>query len=396
MINANDVILQAVTNIFLTMEQVWNNVSLWGVLTVLITSFRVIRQFLKFDSGIKIAQFWRILRYQAVYFIRYEYKIWVVPVLCLTVLAWVGGSVNASVLSVFFWANVVWWIVNVGISHLFKTNHALLKQIKNTPFSILSLGGSLFLNAYLLDNHFFAILGTKTLLAILASSFLGISFVIGSFRLWQYNDSLHPKNIESSFISNERLDALMITLICSILLAQVYGNHINFSLLPLVLSASFLMLFGIGKAMITGQLWNKYHKYAEGGMLLVSIGLTFGILYYYLPASWLKGGMSYQRNDLLYTILVGLLVSFFSDKLIAFYRYLQNTYTYYFLDQPIFHKILTYIVRGAITISIISVISWGFLYAYQHLELYGLTLVLISILTNINSKISFDIPARWQ
>ncbi|MCU0438172.1 MAG: hypothetical protein MUC49_09660 [Raineya sp.] len=378
------------------MEQVWSNVSLWGVLTVLITSFRVIKQFLKFDSGIKIAQFWRILRYQAIYFIRYEYKIWLVPALCLAVLIWIGGSVNAGVLPVFFWANVAWWIANVGVSYLLKTNHILLKQLKKTPLSIISLGGSLFLNAYLLDNQFFAIHGTKPLLAILASSVLGTSFVIGSFRLWQYNGSLHPKSIESSFISNERLDALLITLICSILLAQVYGNHINFSLLPLVLSASFLILFGIGKAIANGHFWNKYHKYAEGGILLISIGLTFGVLYYYLPASWLKGGMSYQRNDLLYTILAGLLVSFFSDKLIALYRYLQNTYTYYFLDKPIFHKVSTYIVRGIITISIIAVISWGFLYAYKHLELYGLTLVLISILTNINSKISFDIPARWQ
>jgi hypothetical protein len=316
--------------------------------------------------------------------------------LSLATLIWVGGSVHAGTLSVFFWANVVWWILNVSLSYFIKTNHQLLKQIRNTPLSIISLGGSLFFNAYLLDVQFSSIGGTKPLLAILASIFLGTSLVIGSFRLWQYNDGLHPKNIESSFISNERLDALVITLISSILLAQVYGNHINFSLLPLVLSASFLILFGVGKAVINGQLWSKYHKYAEGSVLLISIGLTFGILYYYLPVSWLKGGISYQRNDLLYTILTGLLVSFFSDKLIALYRYLQNTYTYYFLDQPIFHKVLTYIVRGAITISIISVISWGFLYAYQHLELYGLTLVLISILTNINSKISFDIPARWQ
>jgi len=378
------------------MEQVWSNVSLWGVLTVLITSFRVVRQFLKFESGIKIAQFWRILRYQAVYFIRYEYKIWAVPMLSLVVLVWAGKAVRSDILQVFFWANVVWWMANVAIAAFFKSNHQILARLKNTPISLISLGGSLLLNAYLLDKYQFSVTDTKAILALLACGFLGTSFVIGSFRLWQYNSSLHPKNMESSLISNERLDVLLITLISSILLAQMYGNHVSFSVLPLVLAASFLILFGLGKMVMLYPHLTKYTKYTEGGILLASIGLTFLILNYYLPSSWLKGGISYQKNDLLYTILAGLLVSFFSDKLLAFYRYLQNTYTYYFLNKPIFHKVLTYLIRGIITISMIAVSAWGFLYAYKHLELYGLTLVLTSILANINSKISFDIPAKWQ
>lgn len=383
--------------LFLTMEQVWSNVSVWGALTVLFTGVRLLRQFLKFDSATKIGQLWRILRYQAVHFVRFDYKIWAVPLLAMLMVTWAGNSVQGGVLQVFFWANVVWWLTSVAMSLWLKNiQHPIFAklQTESKPLTIWTLVGALLLNATLIYVYASAFNDAKALLSIIASVFLGTSFVIGSFRLWQYGMGLHPKSIQSSLLSNERLEALLISTIAAVLLAQVYGNHIYFSILPLVLAALFLVVFGLEKTVLTHRGILKNEKVSKVLVLMVSMGLVWLVLHFYLPDFWLRHGQSYQRQDLVYTILMGLLIGTFSDQLISFYRYLQQKYTFYFLDRPIFHKYLTYLLRGFITWCLIMLISWGILYAYRHLELYGLTLVMISLLSNIGSKISFDIPAK--
>lgn len=387
------------------MEQVWGNVSVWGFLTLLLTGLRVARRVIHFNSHAKTAQFFRVLRYQGIYFFRQEYKIWLVPVLSAFVLAFTGSEIRSEVLQSFFWTNALLCFACIVVGHLlrmFYITHPLLKAFQmlfkvNIPLSIGSIVSILLVNAYLLDSHptFFG--DTRAMLALLACQFLGVSVVVLSYRLWQYGTHLHPKPEDAKLLHNQRLEALIFAMLGVVLLSQMYGNDYRFTTLPLALSALMLLLSSISKAISTkNNVSTKYTKYFTGLFLLLSLGLIWLIFSVYLPVFWVKNSDTYYRQDLAIAMSMGLIMSFFSDKIIAFYRFLQERYTGFFLENPIFHRWVTYFVRGFTTVFLVSAGTWCILSAYQHMELYGLTLLLATTFANTDAKISFDIPAKWH
>ncbi|MFN3315906.1 MAG: hypothetical protein ACK40K_03775 [Raineya sp.] len=371
------------------MEQIW----VWGFLTILGTGINVLRQMLYLEAH-KVTQFRRVVRYQLGHFLRYDYKLWVLPLLALFVFYLTKDFVRTEVLQVFFWVNVSWWFVSILLSHTLPKDrfHHLWKILffENTPLSWGNIWGALLINTYLLHQYHTFFGSLMTLLALLACIFLGVGFVLFAYRWWQYGVHFHPSPIKNSLISNERLELLLTTLLSAMMLSQVYGNDSNFALLPLALMGVLIAIFTIVKLLPFQQ--------SIGSLIAIAVSLICIklLLNLYLPTTWLKDGKDYYRSDLLYSLYLGLLMSFSADRLILFYKFLQEKYTHYFLDKPIFHKIITYFIRGFVTICLVVLISWTILYAYKNLELYGLTLLLIVIFANINSKISFDIPAKYS
>ncbi|GAB4491666.1 MAG: hypothetical protein OHK0045_17930 [Raineya sp.] len=369
------------------MEQVW----FLGVLTILGAGINVLRQIIRLESH-KVRQFKKVLRYQLGYFLRYDYKLWVLPLLSLFVFYLTKDFVRVEVLQIFFWTNVAWCFATILLSRLFakKQLHFIWQILffENAPLSWGVIWGALLINTYLLHQYHTFFGNQMALLALLSCIFLGLGFVLFAYRWWQYGAYLHPSQIENRFISNERLELLITALLSVLMLSQIYGNHSNFALMPLTLTIALISIFTIANFL-------PFQRFANAiTALAAALIVSKWILDFYLPATWFKDGKDYYRSDLFYSIALGLLLSFFADKLIHFYKFLQEKYTYYFLDKPLFHKIATYTIRGFITMCLVILISWGILYAYKNLELYGLILLLIVIFANINSKISFDIPAK--
>lgn len=369
------------------MEQIW----VWGFLTVLGTSINVFRQMLRLESH-KVIQFRKVVKYQLGHFLRYDYKLWVLPLLALCVFYISKDFVRTEVLQVFFWTNVSWWFAIVVLSHILPKEkfHYLWKILffENAPLSWGAIWGALLINTYLLHQYHTFFGSLMTLLALLACIFLGFSFVLFAYRWWQYGKHFHPSPIKNSFISNERLELLLTSLLAVLMLSQMYGNHSSFALMPLSLLSVLIFVFTAAKFLPFQKSINTLIA------LALALSLIKLLLDFYLPTTWLKDGKDYYRSDLFYSLSLGLFLSFFADRLILFYKFLQEKYTHYFLDKPIFHKVITYFIRGFVTICLVILISWAILYAYKNLELYGLTLLLIVIFANINSKISFDIPAK--
>ena len=369
------------------MEQIW----VWGFLTVLGTGINVLRQMLRLEAH-KVIQFRKVVRYQLGHFIRYDYKLWVLPLISLLVFYLTKDFVRAEVLQIFFWTNVAWCFATVLLSHILpKEKFHRLWQIlffENTPLSWGAIWGALLINTYLLHQYHTFFGSLMTLLALLACVFLGVGFVLFAYRWWQYGVYFHPSSIENRFISNERLELLLTSLLSVLMLSQMYGNNSSFALMPLSLLSVLILIFTIAKFL-------PFQK-SINALIALSVALIFSklLLDFYLPTTWLKDGKDYYRSDLFYSLSLGLFLSFFADRLIRLYRFVQEKYTYYFLDKPSFHRIATYAIRGFITMCLVILISWGILYAYKNLELYGLTLLLIVIFANINSKISFDVPAK--
>lgn len=371
------------------MEQIW----VWGFLTVAWTSISVLRQMLRLEAH-KVAQFKKVVRYQLGCFIRYDYKLWAVPILALWAFYLTKDLVRAEVLQIFFWVNVVWWLAVILLTRLLPQEKLgtvwKILFFDNAPVSWGAIWGAMLLNTYLLHQYHTFFGNLLMLLALLSCIFLGMGFVLFAFRWWQYGAGLHPCSLENKLISNERLEALLTALLSVLMLSQVYGNHSSFALMPLTLVSCLFLIFTVSR-------WLPFQKSINKLIaLVVALAVTKLLLSIYLPESWLKDGKDYYRSDLFYSLSLGLLVSFFMDRLIRLYRFVQEKYTYYFLDKPFLHRVATYAIRGFITICLVALISWGILFAYKNLELYGLTLVLIVIFANTNSKISLDIPAKYN
>jgi hypothetical protein len=371
------------------MEQIW----FWGFLTVVWTSISVLRQMLRLEAH-KVTQFKKVVWYQLGHFLRYDYKLWVLPLLALITFYLSKEFVRSEILRIFFWTNVFWWFATILLARqLPKEKFNAFWQVlffENAPLSWVAIWGAILLNTYLLHQYHTFFGSLMILLALLACIFLGMGFVLFAFRWWQYGLGFHPSGIENRLISNERLEVLLTALLSVVMLSQMYGNHSSFALMPLTLVSALLLIFTAAK-------WLPFQKAINAIIALAgALILTKLVLHLYLPTTWLKDGKEYYRSDLFYSLSLGLLVSFFADRLIRFYRFVQDRYTYYFLDKPVFHQIATYIIRGFITICLVILISWGILFAYKNLELYGLTLLLIVIFANINSKISLDIPAKYN
>ena len=369
------------------MEQIW----VWGFLTVLWTSISVLRQMLRLEAH-KLAQFKKVVKYQLGHFIRYDYKLWVLPLLALLVFYLAKDFVRTEILQIFFWTNVFWWFATILLTRILpKEKFSTFWQslfFENAPLSWIAIWGALLINTYLLHQYHTFFGSLMTLLALLSCIFLGVGFVLFAFRWWQYGMYFHPSAMESRFISNERLELLLTSLLSVLILSQMYGNHSSFALMPLTLSSVLIAVFTIARYL-------PFQRFSNSLIALaIALVLTKLLLDFYLPPAWLKDGKNYYRSDLFYSLSLGLFLSFFADRLILFYRFLQEKYTYYFLDKPFFHRMATYALRGFVTMCLVVLISWGILHAYKNLELYGLTLLLIVIFANINSKISFDIPAK--
>jgi hypothetical protein len=371
------------------MEQIW----VWGFLTILWTSISILRQMLRLEAR-KLIQFKKVVKYQFRHFILYDYKLWALPLLALFVFYLTKDLVRAEVLQIFFWTNVFWWFSVILLTHLLpKEKLSAFWQnlfFENSPLSWIAIWGALLINTYLLHQYHTFFGNLLTLLALLSCVFLGVGFVLFAFRWWQYGVYFHPSAIENNLISNQRLELLLTFLVSALMLSQVYGNHSNFALMPLTLAAAMLAIFTFVQYLPFRKVTNLLISLATA---VVVINL---ILNLYLPEFWLKDGKDYYRSDLFYSLSLGLMLSFFTDRLIRFYLFLQEKYTFYFLDKPVLHRVVTYLIRGFITVCLVAFISWGILYAYKNLELYGLTLLLIVIFANINAKISFDIPAKYH
>ncbi len=363
----------------------------WSLVTLLWSGWQLFRQILRLEAH-KLAQFKRIVAYQTLYFLRNEYKLSFVILISALVLLATGGTVRDNVLQTFFWLNVAWWFLQVFVKGLLQYS-VLSEKIyffnlfwAGSPLSTAGIAGALLLNAFLL--HFYqGFFGNVVLLlALLSAVFLGLGIVFLAFRFWQYRLGLHPAPLQNPHISNERLDLWIVVLLSSIILSQMYGNRWVFTILP-ILIAFVTMLSNI---------FMKHHSRWQIAIVFLQIALILSISHILLPNFWLKNGVSYYRNDLLITLLLSTLIAIFSDKIISFYKFLQEKYTSFFVEKPIFHLWFTYLLRGSITFTVTALVAWGIIFAYQKVELYGMSLALLVILSNIQAKISFDIPAKWQ
>ncbi|MDW8295907.1 MAG: hypothetical protein RMJ97_03400 [Raineya sp.] len=363
----------------------------WSLATLLWSGWQVLRQVVRLEAH-KLAQFKRILAYQFFYFLSSEYKLTFTILASALVLLATGNAVKDNVLQTFFWLNVAWWLLQVFTKELPNiiprlSNYLFFKIFwEGSPFSAVGIIGALCINSYLL--YFYqGFFGDITLLlALLASTFLGTSIVFWAFRFGQYCSGLHPAPLQNPYISNERLDLWLVVLISCLVLAQMYGNKFTFVILPILVTSVILVTAFIA----------KQHKHLQIAMIVFQVMFIFILIYAFLPDFWLKNGTCYYRSDLLVILIISLLISVFADKIIAFYQFLQEKYTVYFVKKPVFHVWVTYILRGLITLTITSLLAWGVLFAFQKVELYGMSLSLLVIFSNIHTKISFDVPIKWK
>ncbi|WP_448528334.1 hypothetical protein [Raineya sp.] len=363
----------------------------WSLVTLLWSGWQVIRQVVRLEAH-KLAQFKRIVAYQVLYFLRNEYKLAFVILISALVLLATGSAVRDNVLQTFFWLNVAWWFLQVFVKELLQ--YRILSQKihffslfwEGSPLSVAGMAGALLLNTFLL--HFYqGFFGNVVLLlALLSAVFLGLGIVFLALRFWQYRLGLHPAPLQNPHISNERLDLWIVVLLGSLILSQMYGNRWVFTIIPLLIT--FITLLS--------AILMKHHSRWQMVIVFLQIVLIGLVSYIFLPNFWLKNGVSYYRTDLLITLLFSTLIAIFSDKVISFYKFLQEKYTSFFVEKPVFHLWLTYFLRGSITFTITALVAWGIIFAFQKVELYGMSLALLVILSNIQAQISFDIPAKWQ
>mgnify|MGYP001791182018 CR=1 FL=1 len=394
------------------MENILNNISWWGGVAMFYTTVRLIGYVLTVKSINKVQKISNTINTQLRYFLSVSYKPLIMLIVATLLLKFVEqrAYINTSLSIEAFWISILLASLSLLFSYMASkvaSRNKLTKAIYlfwglNAPASI---GALLFLLLGILlwvVNVLPTLNNLYQLLHIWLSIITACCLAYLTYYIWRYPYHTVKYTYHKFFLSRERLDAIIGATLGASMLGIIFwvnasSQQIGWVGLPVLLMICFLALSTVAQLVMVLIPYKRVRWQINLGRLLI-VGLL-GLLAWYmvrilLPEHWMLHGHSYHRMQILYTIWLGLITGFLSDKIIQLYKYIQHHYTHHFTQKPVRHKYLTFLLRFCITVMCLTLILLAILYAYWNIGLYGLTLAIIALMANTTTKVSLSLPAK--
>ena len=377
------------------MENIISNLSVWGVVAMLFTAFRVsmsIFQAATFDRGLRVG---KIILHKFRLFFAVEYKSLIVLIISISVLFFVTSGANgmnatlSSTLTGVFWLFILLMGASLGLSMYLEEIMSKIQESSriqkilyvffctNMPISVGTILLGISSNILLFWHYGDLFVSNDTLImAFLSVMMVAFSLVQISYKLWKHSTEYTPMPYQNLLISHERTDTLLATLMSIVVLsANISQNNTHSIVFGLFWTAIMLFCSSLIKtAKILGFIQpNNWQNLSL--KLVLNLFLAFFAWIsakHFLPTFWIENHQEISHTTIFFLMLLGLVTGFFNDIANSFS--FQKTF-----KNQIKQNILT---TFAILVSVVA-----FLYAYTQAELLGVMLILVAMLANLLTEL---------
>ncbi len=390
------------------MENIISNLSVWGVIAMLFTAFRVsmtIFQAATFDRGLRVG---KIILHKFRLFFAVEYKSLIALIISVSVLFFITNGANSmnatlsntlsSTLTGVFWLFILLMGTSLGLAMYLE---ALMSKIQessriqkilyvvfctNMPISVGTILLGISSNILLFWHYGDLFASNDTLImAFLSVMMVAFSLVQISYKLWKHSTQYAPMPYQNLLISHERTDILLATLMSIVVLSanipqNIIKNNIisndTHSIIFGLLWAGILLFSSslIKTAKILGfiqtNIWQNISLKIVLNIFLASSAWVS--VKYFLPTFWIENHQEVSNTTIFFVMILGLITSFVND--------LSNSFAHQINYK---NRITSYIISVFTLLLSVS----AFLYAYMHTGLLGIMLVLVAMLANLLTEL---------
>ena len=389
------------------MENIISNLSVWGVVAMLFTAFKVsmtIFQAATFDRGLRVG---KIILHKFRLFFAVEYKSLIVLIISISVLFFATNGANSmnatlsSTLTGVFWLFILLMGASLGLAMYLEELMGKIQESSriqkilyvffctNMPISVgtilLGMSGNILLFWYY--GNLFAN-NDLLIMAFLAVMMVAFSLVQISYKLWKHSTQYAPMPYQNLLISHERTDILLATLMSIVVLSanipqnesqniiqnisqNIVQNDTHSIVFGLFWAAILLLSSSLIKtAKILGfiqtNIWQNISL-----KLILNLFLAFFAwisVRHFIPAFWIENHKEMSSATIFFVMILGLASSFIND--LVYQITLKNK-----------------IKQNIITTFALLVSVGTFLYAYTYAGLLGVMLVLVAMLANLLTEL---------
>ncbi len=386
------------------MENIISNLSVWGVIAMLFTAFRVsmtIFQAATFDRGLRVG---KIVLHKFRFFFAVEYKSLIALIISISVLFFVTSGANntniilSSTLTGVFWLFILLMGASLGLAMYLEELMSKIQESSriqkilyvvfctNMPISVGTILLGISSNILLFWHYGDLFASNDTLImAFLSVMMVAFSLVQISYKLWKHSTQYAPMPYQNLLISHERTDILLATLMSVVVLsANIPQNNIKNDIASNDTHSIIFGLFWAGIMLFSSSLIKtaKILGFIQTNIwqnislkLVLNIFLAFSAWFFvthFLPTFWIENHKEISHTTILFVMIFGLITSFVND--------LSNSFAYQISFK---NKIIQHII--SIFALVLSV--GAFLYAYTQAGLLGVMLVLVAMLANLLTEL---------
>jgi Na+/H+-translocating membrane pyrophosphatase len=411
------------------MENLLTNVSLWGILVVLVTSIRL-NKWAGFKQNMgnirTVASFWNIRLGLVMQNAYKPLTVFALSVFALFfcyhifldkyVAVWQRTMIAAAVsVSFGMFLKPKFYRVPEQIPNTWTQQIAMVlasafhrkSNVANVGTLVLSLLGLLVVFESHQERYTWDVFSTLSVLASFALGASSVLLCVQCFSLSASTQQLKPVYREiDDLLKPDRLETLVGALVATMLLGAVLANKTFIAqswlpagsiLLPVALTLSGICLSALTSILFRVRYWAQISRlYTTEKLLnaLLMIAAAYFLVDFFLPYTWVMNGKEHRAIEMFYAVQAGIIGGLLLNKAIILYRlcrckyyeYLSNTEK----EESWLYIGLRFVFRSFCLVVPIMIVAGFFLFAYQYVGLYGIMLAMLAMLSNLTTHFTAD------
>ncbi len=413
------------------MENLVVNMSVWGVVFVLLTTIRIAFRATITTSISRLSVISGLFYEKIHVFLQQAYKPLILSVLSAFVLFVCYKITGDRYLSM--WAGAVMGgVTSIGVGALLKPGLAsfsidtasysqrthksvqLLLDEKNINNAGTLFVGLLSLLLVLINYQSTFNWNSYAVLSLLASFASGASglllcmhayeFATTHYILTQHKSPTTSRAVSGKILNDERFDTLLGTLAGAMLLGTTLCNISMFQnfwllaspvLLPLALTISGVSISSLAATLGRFNGWKKdpvaylSEKMVSAVIMIIS---AFFITQHLLPSYWVCNGIEYTAMQVFYAAQAGIIGGLLTNKVAQGYKTFHRKYFSYLARKSfrvtMMDSVFHFTISTLSALLPIFLISIPMLFSYQLVGLYGIVIALVAMLANLSTQLT--------
>lgn len=407
------------------MENILTNMSIGGIIVVLLTALKMFFKTSFIDNTTKTSIFIQSATYKIHIFLQQAYKPFTLYILSAFILfvcykitgdqymaMWVSAVIG-GVLSIGFSAVLKSGIGGLAIGLENKNNQQALNVILDEKR--IGNGGTLFICLLslliVMVNYQTAYTWNPFTVMSLAASFaVGASGLLLCMHVYEFYSGGHttanqrtPARSSTRILSNDRFDALSGTLVAAMLLGTTMCEINTFQklwlpgspvILPLLLTISGVGISSVASTLAKVKGWKKdpvaylTEKMVSAVAMIIA---AFVITQFLLPTYWVCNGTEYTAIQVFYAAQAGIIAGLLTNKVIQGYHALHRKYFSYLAKKSfkvsLMDSAFHFMINSVSALLPVLLIVLSIIVSYKMVGLYGIVIALVAMLANISTKL---------
>jgi hypothetical protein len=405
------------------MENILTNMSIGGVVVVLLTTLKVILRRSLINNAPKTSLLIQVILHKSHQFLQRAYKSLTLCILSAFVL-FVCYKITRDQYMTMWVSAVIAGVLSIGLSAVLKSGMYWIRMgvsqsSKGGAIRIvldekhIGNGGTLFISLVsllivLLNYQAAYTWNAFTVMSLAASFAIGASGLLLCMHMYEcfsgYAVAGRYSTSSARMLSNDRFDALMGTLVAAMLLGTTMCEINSFQrlwlpagpvVLPLLLTISGVGISSVAATLAKIKGWEKEPvAYLTEKMVsaLLMIVAAFVITQYLLPAFWVRNGTEYTSMQVFYAAQAGIIGGLLTNKVIQAYYALHRKYFAYLAKKSfsasIMDTVFHFFINTISTCLPVIFIVLSIVFSYKLVGLYGIVIALVAMLANISTQLT--------